>query len=137
MYLDFYKIYYNNLNTSYNIYIYKQLFKMDSKYYGLNTLDLFTFVTDAQKYEFLISAHQSITACELWDWLRIYEPSSGFMFDVSLESRRIHKEMEKYPANNAHSGSSYSLILREMQYIAKYGYQQYAQNYIEAIKDPN
>jgi hypothetical protein len=59
------------------------------------------------------------------------------MFDVSLESRRIHKEMEKYPANNAHSGSSYSLILREMQYIAKYGYQQYAQNYIEAIKDPN
>jgi hypothetical protein len=42
--------------------------------------------------------------------------------------------MQKYDVNNNHSGSSYAYILREMQYIAKNGYSQYAQEYCKNIK---
>ena len=104
---------------------------MDPTYYGLNTSNLFAFVTNHQVYNYLLSAHQSITECELWDWLRSYEPSSGFMFDTSAESRLILTQMQKYDVNNSHSGSSYAYILREMQYIAINGYQQYAQEYVQ------
>ena len=107
---------------------------MDLTYYGLNTSDLFAFITDKQIYEFLISAHQSISVCELWDWLRTYTPIRGFMFDNSAESQQIREQMQKYNVNNNHSGSSYAYILREMQYIAKNGYQQYAEEYLNDLK---
>ena len=107
---------------------------MDPTYYGLNTSNIFAFVTNHPTYEFLLSAHQSISICELWDWLRTYEPIRGFMFDNSAESQQIHEQMKKYDTNNNHSGSSYAYILREMQYIAKNGYQQYAQEYVKNIK---
>ena len=94
---------------------------MESTYYGLNTPNLFSFVTDHQTHEFLTSAHKSVSVCELWDWLRTYQPSRGFMFDDSLEGDRIREEMKNYPVNKNHSGSSYAYILREMEYIAKNG----------------
>ena len=104
---------------------------MDPTYYGLNTPNLFAFVTNRQTYEFLLSAHQSISECELWDWLRSYDPERGFMFDNSAETLQIHKHMEKNPVNNNHSRSSYAYFLREMQYIAKNGYRQYSQEYVK------
>jgi hypothetical protein len=108
---------------------------MESTYYGLNTPHLFSFVTDHRTHEFLTSAHKSLSVCELWDWLRTYQPSRGFMFDDSLEGERIREEMKNYPVNNNHSGSSYAYILREMEYIAKNGYQQYAREYVKVVKN--
>ena len=107
---------------------------MNPSYYGLNTPNLFAFIPDHQTHEFLLSAHQSISICELWDWLRSYEPIHGFLFDNSSECQQIREQMQKYDINHNHSGSSYAYILREMQYIAKNGYQQYAQEYVKYIR---
>jgi hypothetical protein len=36
--------------------------------------------------------------------------------------------MEKDPINMDHSGSSYGWIMREIEYIAKYGYSKYEES---------
>lgn len=104
---------------------------MDPTYYGLNTSNLFAFVKNYKTYDHLIGAHRSISICELWDWLRSYDPIHGFMFDNSVEYQQIREQIQKYDVNKTHSGLSYEHILKEMQYIAKNGYHQYAQEYVK------
>ena len=43
----------------------------DQTYYGNGDFD---FVRDQDTKDFLKSAHNAITLCELWNWMRIYEP---------------------------------------------------------------
>jgi len=43
----------------------------DENYYGNGDFD---FIRDTRVKDFLKSAHKAITLCELWDWMRIYEP---------------------------------------------------------------
>jgi hypothetical protein len=94
----------------------------------------FDFVTDRSIREFLKSAHKAISLCELWNWLRIYEPepNKGFIWSKSPELDRINKQMWKDPVNGYHSGSSYGFIMREMEYIAKNGYNNYKNTYSNA-----
>jgi len=91
----------------------------------------FEFIKNISTREFLKSAHKAISLCELWNWMRIYEPSpdKGFMCSQPPELIRLDKQMWKDPINNNHSGSSYGLIMREMEYIAKNGYNNFKNNY--------
>ena len=52
---------------------------IDELHYGNGEFD---FVRDKTTREFLKSAHKTISLCELWNWLRIYEPppNQGFMW---------------------------------------------------------
>ena len=106
----------------YNIKTYDEL------YYGNGDFD---FVKDESIKEFLKSAHKSISLCELWDWMRIYTPppNTGFMWRTTPELDRINKQMWKDPVNGYHSGSSYGFIMREMEFIAKNGYEKYKNTY--------
>lgn len=106
----------------YNIKIY------DEMYYGNGDFD---FVSNESLKEFLKSAHRAISLCELWDWMRIYEPppNTGFMWRKTPELDRINQQMWKDPVNDYHSGSSYGFIMREMEYIAKNGYENYKNTY--------
>jgi hypothetical protein len=106
---------------------------MDSNYYGVNANHKFAFVKDYQTFKYLLSAHNAITTCELWNWMRVWEPPCGFMFDQSAEMGLIREQMEKDEINASHSGASYSGIMREMLYIAKYGYTQYACKYVVVV----
>ena len=106
---------------------------MDSNYYGVNANHKFAFVKDYQTFKYLSSAHGAISRCELWNWLRGWEPPRGFMFDQSAEMELIREQMKKDEINESHSGASYAGIMREMQYIAKYGYTQYAREYADTI----
>ena len=99
---------------------------IDEAYYGNGEFD---FIKDNATREFLKSAHKAINICELWNWMRIYEPTSGFMWSSAAELDRLNTEMWKDPINSNHSGASHSHILREMQYIAKNGYNKYKNNY--------
>ena len=96
----------------------------DEMYYGNGEFD---FVKDKSLKEFLKSAHKAMSLCELWDWMRIYTPppDRGFMWNKPPELDRIDKQMWKDPINSDHSGSSYGFIMREMEYIAKNGYEKY------------
>ena len=100
----------------------------DEMYYGNGEFD---FIQDISHRELLKSAYKAISICELWNWMRIYEPSpdKGFMSSKSLELDRLNQQMWKDPINNSHSGSSYGLIMREMEYIAKNGYNKYKNRY--------
>ena len=102
---------------------------MDPTYYGIGSNNLFHFVRCQNEIEMLKAAHQAITNCELWDWLRNYQTQT-FMFDKSKEIKRINTEMHKDPINNNHSGSSYGFTMRQMEYLAKNGYQEYMTRYI-------
>jgi hypothetical protein len=93
----------------------------DANYYGNGEFD---FIKDTHVKDLLKSAHKAITLCELWDWFRIYEPThyTGFMWTKTPELDRLNQQMWKDPINSCHSGSSYGLIMREMEFIAKNGY---------------
>jgi hypothetical protein len=77
---------------------------------------------------YLKSAHKAVTRCKLWNWLQNYEPEEGkgFMFTIGVpELDRLSKELMKDPVNGGHSGSSYACIMRNMEFIAKHGYQEF------------
>jgi hypothetical protein len=102
---------------------------MNIEYYGLhiNNNDLFHFINDSSTREFLQSAHKAITNCEMWDWIRTNQITS-FMYDNGKEMQKIRTQMHKDPINMDHSGSSYGWIMREIEYIAKYGYSKYEED---------
>ena len=102
----------------------------DEFYYGNGEFD---FIKDELTKKFLISAHRAISMCELWNWLRIYEPPSGFMFSSTSELEEIKNTIFKDPINNNHSGASYAFIMRDMEYIAKHGYDNYKNNFYNLI----
>jgi hypothetical protein len=101
-----------------NIIVYDEL------YYGNGEFD---FIEDQTYKDFLKSAHKAISICELWNWIRIYEPppNSGFMLSIKPELNRLKQQMWKDPINDFHSASSFGLIMRDMEYIAKHGYENF------------
>jgi len=101
-------------NTNINI-------NMPHTYYGNGTFEF----ADEYSREYLISAHKIITRCELWNWLRNFnpEPNRGFMFTQGVpELERLNEELFKDPVSSGHSGASYGITMRNMEYIAKNGY---------------
>ena len=100
----------------------------DEMYYGNGEFD---FVKDKFTKEFLKSAHRAISLCELWNWMRIYEPQAdrGFMWSKTPELDRLNQQMFKDPINSEHSGSSYGFIMRQMEDIAKNGYENFKNRY--------
>ena len=65
----------------------------------------FDTVYDAFEIEMLTDAYEAITACDMWDWLRVYSPEEdkGFMFGNHPNQERINKAMKF----DGHSGASY------------------------------
>ena len=102
---------------------------MNIEYYGLHidNNELFSFINDISTKELLQSAHKAITNCEMWDWIRTTQITS-FMYDNGPEMKIIRTQMDKDPINRNHSGSSYGWVMREIEYIAKYGYSKYEED---------
>ncbi len=112
-----------NTNTNTN--------NMKSEFFGDGE---FEFASDFSRPYFQ-SAHKAITRCELWNWLQKYEPEEdkGFMFTRDVpELDRLNKEMQKDPVNGGHSGSSYAITMRNMEFIAKNGYEEFKNNCIKS-----
>ena len=70
---------------------------------------------DHPQAEMLQDAHDAITHCGLWDWIKSFEPETGFMFAKTPELDRINAAM-KY---DGHSGASYGWTMRQMQQFAR------------------
>ena len=75
----------------------------------------------------LDDAFKAVTAANMWDFLaRPDVPGKdGFMFSSWAEMKEIEKEM-KY---EGHSGSSYGWTMRQMEFIAKQGWDAYAEKF--------
>ena len=65
----------------------------------------------------------AITECNLWDWLKTFEPGAdrGFMFTSHPNIDKISSKM-KY---NGHSGFSFAWCMRHMESVAKDGWEKY------------
>ena len=95
----------------------------DPEYFGNGEFE-FVFVNNYSR-EYLVSAHKIVTRLELWNWLRNFTPKegNGFMFTQGVpELDRLNEEIYKDPVSSGHSGSSYGITMRNMEYIAKNGY---------------
>ena len=92
----------------------------------------FEFVTDEHYRKFLQSAHNAVTICELWEWFQTYSPDPNrcFAWSTTPELDKLCEQMRKDPYNDFHSGSSYSIIMRDMECIAKNGYDSFAQDFL-------
>jgi hypothetical protein len=101
----------------------------DEIHYGNGEFD---FIKDTSTRELLKRAHRAVSLCELWDWIRIYQPppNRGFMLSIIPELNRLKLQMWKDSINDLHSGYSFDLIIRDMEYIAKNGYEKYKKIHI-------
>jgi hypothetical protein len=75
----------------------------------------------------LMTMYNTITELKLWNWLSEYFPEEkkGFMFSSAPEIQEI---IHHDPNASIHSGASFAICLREMEYIAKNGWNNYCKN---------
>ena len=91
----------------------------------------FSFVKDLHDRALFVSAFNAISECELWYWFKAFDSSSNFMFSTSLELDMLHDVLRKDPINSNHSGGSFAFMMRQMEYIAKNGYENYKSDYLK------
>lgn len=81
------------------------------------------FVEIYESYEVYMiqDAYDTVKRLELWDWLKEFKPhpNEGFMFTPDITIATIGKEM-KY---DGHSGASFGWTMREIQSIARNGWE--------------
>jgi hypothetical protein len=95
----------------------------------------FAFITNLQNRAFLVSAFKAITNCELWPWFNDFDSSNNFMFSSCSEIDLLRAELSKDRINGYHSGASYGFVLRQMEYIAKNGYEKYKSEYLQGCSN--
>lgn len=70
---------------------------------------------DLTTQKMLKDAYDVVTELELWDWMKSYNPSGGFMWTPpTKELKQINNAM-KY---NDHTGATYGLTMRTIRYMA-------------------
>ncbi len=83
----------------------------------------FSFLKKGGNREMLEDAFQAVTAADAWELLK--HPSvpgeGGFMFSSNPDILRISSLMKF----EGHSGGSFGMTMRQMEYIAKHGWESY------------
>lgn len=83
----------------------------------------FADIAGIDKYEasLLQDAADAISAAEAWEYIRTFSGES-FMFSRAAELSQIQAHMKML---DEHSGSSYGVVMRHMEKIAKEGWERY------------
>jgi hypothetical protein len=94
----------------------------------------FDFITCDATRECMINGCWALDQTALWDWLRSYEvnPKDGFTFSSDKNIYTIGYKMESSdsPIPISHSGASFGITMRNLDYIAKNGFEAYKNLYI-------
>ena len=88
----------------------------------------FDFIRDNNEREMLATAHRAISQLEMWRFIREDPGESGFMFSGDTKVTVIGEKIEQL-GYRGHSGASFGLTLRVMQFIARNGYTAYRHEY--------
>jgi hypothetical protein len=89
--------------------------------------------------EMIESGFQAISSVEGgWDFLKTYDPpqNEGFMFVSNPPAKLKEIESAVINAYSGHSGASYGITMRILQYIGKYGWDVYAKETLEKYGPP-
>ena len=100
-----------------------------------HNISTFEFVTDEHTRRMFVSAYHTITRLEKWSYLREYvvDPEKGFM--MSREPSIVSLIIEIDNDYGGHSGGSMSVTLRHMQFLAKYGMEQFRAHWIRSVNN--
>jgi hypothetical protein len=95
----------------------------------------FDFIDSHSERNCMINGCWAMNKTGLWEWLRSYnvDPTKGYMFASDPNINAIAEKMEEEGATyrQNHSGASFAFTLRNLDYIAKNGYEAFKQMYID------
>ena len=93
----------------------------------LNTFDFIQNDTERILYETALTA---ITQLELWAFMKNFPENENFMFSNCEEVSQIYNKIEEL-GYSGHSGSSFGITMRVMEYISKYGIEKFREEYMK------
>jgi hypothetical protein len=93
----------------------------------LKNMTDFSFIQNKLTRSNVSNGYAAVSQLELWSWLKDFEPAAneGFAWSEHPNVIRIGEKMESLPNSPGHSGSSFAITMRHMEYIAKNGLDQY------------
>jgi hypothetical protein len=97
----------------------------------LSTYDFASIGYNERDSEMLSNGAAAVTAAEAWDWMANFNEES-FMFSTDPMIQRITDKMGDYAGH--HSGASFGMTMRVMEYIAKHGWNALAEKMAESKK---
>ena len=83
---------------------------------------------DASYKEMLVNSYEAVTQTKTWDFVK--QDQLSFMFSKDRRINLIYEKMEEL-GYGGHSGSSFGCIMRDMQYIAVYGEENFRNVYLK------
>jgi hypothetical protein len=97
----------------------------------------FTFIKDTHSRNLVINGHHAVSRCEAWDFLKNFTPNNndGFMFTNHPKVYEIGNMMESCPHPPGHSGCSFAWTMRQLESIAKDGYEDYKNSWIRRYRE--
>ena len=85
----------------------------------------YDFIRNVEERQYLENGDWAVTNCELWDWLKTAD-----LKECGTENlMRIAKKMAEQDIGANHSGSTFTYVIRKLQYAVRYGYTQFHDNY--------
>lgn len=87
------------------------------------THDEFNTIKDTHTRTMLSNAYHAVSQANAWDWLKNFNGES-FMFSRDPMVGTITKNMGTL-GYNGHSGASFGWTMRQMEFLAKYGKDQF------------
>jgi hypothetical protein len=91
------------------------------------------FISNQHTRSMISNGYTAVSQMELWDWMKSFEPdeNKGFMWSDHPNITRIIHKMESLPDAPGHSGSSFAITMRHLQFIAKNGVEQYRRQFYQ------
>jgi hypothetical protein len=88
----------------------------------------FSFFNDILNRNAYKDAYDAITATDSWALMREHRGAGGFMFPTDPD--RLNIVHDKMKLLDSHSGASYAIMMRCMQFIATHGWDKYIDSVI-------
>ncbi len=88
----------------------------------------FTFIKDAMSKAMLEDGYKTVTDLDMWNWMATFTPEEGkgFMYSNHENINKIGKAMK-----TGHSGASFGWTMRNMEAIAKDGWETYVKGWMK------
>lgn len=94
----------------------------------------FDYVVGTGEKVMLSTAYQAINLLELWNFVKKDPGPNGFMMCGDKRVDQIYYKIEEL-GYTGHSGCSFGCVIRDMQYIARYGEKKYRENYLQQLRE--
>ena len=87
----------------------------------------FSFISDEYEKKILTNMYRAVEADRVWDYIKNGPSGGSFMFSEEASERL--SGVSKAVEDDGHSGASFACSLREIQFIARHGWDAYVKMY--------